>query len=440
MILRWLFSKTVREALTVHKHYRRLLAAQCDLLSPPAIGAVQSKLNELGAAIKEGHKGRINIKAEELQFAAAKWLKPHPHAAWRENVEVLLVALAVAMGIRTFFVQPFKIPTGSMQPTLFGVNSTPDFGPVFLLANLNADSVTIRKAFDQQMQAQKSLVIPTGWERVKTWFEGVSYVHVVAQSDGVIDSDSLGRLEKILIFNIKQSISLGGVEHTIWLPPDFGESDIAHRAGLFPGRTYHKGEDLVKLRVHAGDHLFVDRLTYNFRRPERGEIAVFETKGIHNPRMAQDEFYIKRLVALPGDRVQIGDDRHLIINGQRLDASPPHFENVYGFNPSQPPRDSQFSGHLNDTIADKYGINVRPYIELAPLFPDEETVYTNVLFEVTNSATGDIGPIDSYMVMGDNTCNSFDSRAWGPFPARNVIGKSFFVYWPLTSRFGWGNR
>ena len=84
-------------------------------------------LDELTAAIREGHTGRTRIKAEELQFAAEKWLKPYPNAAWRENVEVLLVALAVAMAIRTFFLQPFKIPTGSMQPTLFGVVSVPDF-------------------------------------------------------------------------------------------------------------------------------------------------------------------------------------------------------------------------------------------------------------------------------------------------------------------------
>ena len=37
---------------------------------------------------------------------------------------------------------------------------------------------------------------------------------------------------------------------------------------------------MVKLQVNAGDHLFVDRLTYNFRKPTRGEIIVFETKGI----------------------------------------------------------------------------------------------------------------------------------------------------------------
>lgn len=40
--------------------------------------------------------------------------------------------------------------------------------------------------------------------------------------------------------------------------------------------------------------------------------------------------------------------------------------------------------------------------------------------------------------MGDNTLNSLDSRTWGPFPSQYVIGKAFFVYWPITDRFGWG--
>jgi signal peptidase I len=151
--------------------------------------------------------------------------------------------------------------------------------------------------------------------------------------------------------------------------------------------------------------------------------------------MPQDQFYIKRLVALPGDRVQIGDDRHLIINGHRLDASTPHFENVYSFDPKQPPRESQFSGHVNGKVALEYGL----YPGLAPLFPDGQAVFANKLTE-TSLTTGEVKEIPSYMVMGDNTCNSFDSRTWGPFPAHNVIGKSFFVYWPITSRFGWGNQ
>ena len=84
---------------------------------------------------------------ENLEKAANKWLKPYPNAAWRENVEVLLVALAVAMGIRTFFLQPFKIPTGSMQPTLFGVTS-------------------------ENLINKPDFKIPTGLTRVREWFAG----------------------------------------------------------------------------------------------------------------------------------------------------------------------------------------------------------------------------------------------------------------------------
>jgi signal peptidase I len=46
-------------------------------------------------------------------------------AGWRENVEVFLVAIVIAAGVRAYFLQPFKIPTGSMQPTLFGIVGTP---------------------------------------------------------------------------------------------------------------------------------------------------------------------------------------------------------------------------------------------------------------------------------------------------------------------------
>ena len=126
---------------------------------------------------------------------------------------------------------------------------------------------------------------------------------------------------------------------------------------------------------------------------------------------------------LPGEKVQIGNDRHLIIDGQRLDASTPHFENIYGFDPDKPPHDSEYSGHLNGDMAETY--RIFPGRGLAPLFPDAATVYTNAA--------------DSYMVMGDNTCNSLDSRAWGSFQAKYVIGKSFFVYWPITERFGVGH-
>jgi signal peptidase I len=429
MILRWLFSTTVRNAVAMRKHVYRLLCAQRDLLSPVANQLVSAALLDLKKGLEDDvDKVKLKQYMATLEVTANKWLKPYPHATIRENIEVLLVALAVAMAVRTFFVQPFKIPTGSMQPTLFGVTSLPDFSPIYQqIRDGSADKTKIQAEMKEQLN---SVVIPTGWQRVKDWFHGITYVHVVAQNDGELQA--VNPPVKFLIFNLKQTIVIGGVEHTIWFPPDYGEQTLVSRAALFPrndvfaGRYYHKGDDVVKIAVSAGDHLFVDRVTYNFRKPTRGEIVVFETAGIPREmrelnRIPGDEFYIKRLVVMPGERVQIGNDRHLVVNGQRLDASTPHFENVYGFDPNQPPHESRFSGHVNGTVAQEYGL----YPNLAPLFPDSETVYTNAP--------------DSYMVMGDNTCNSSDSRTWGSFPTKYVIGKSFFVYWPITERFGVGH-
>jgi signal peptidase I len=420
MILRWFLSSTVREACAMRKHVYHLLCAQRDVLTPPAIGGVTLAMDQLQAAIAEGaNTGKIRIKMDELDFAANKWLKPYPHALWRENVEVILVAVAVAMAIRTFFLQPFKIPTGSMQPTLFGVTSK---------NYLPHDG----QPGDPKFKA------PTGWEAVKQWFEGVSYEHVVAQNDGAIDA--ISPMTRFLIFNIKQSLSINGVEHVMWFPPDYGEAPsgmdpMAYRSGLNPQRVYHKGDDVVKLRVNAGDHLFVDRLSYNFHKPQRGDIIVFATSGVPEDRRAAvgmpgDQFYIKRLVGLGGETLSLAPEYevvgasqfggggvpvgHLVVNGQPLSASTPHFENLYSF-PGVPPgtknlhyQDNQYYGHAL--------IN-----ELGP--GREFQVATNHLF-----------------VMGDNTMNSLDSRFWGDFPESSVIGKSFFVYWPITKRFGWGNQ
>jgi signal peptidase I len=388
VLLRWFFSKAIRQATAMRKHVEKLLNHQRDVLSPPAIEAIQAAMASCQKGVaNNADKAALEKQMENLEQAANKWLKPYPNAAWRENVEVLLVALAVAMGIRTFFLQPFKIPTGSMQPTLYGVTS-------------------------ENLIDKPDFKIPTDWTRVRQWFEGASYIHVVAEADGPVET--VERPARFLIFNLWQKLVAGGKPYMMWLPPDYGAppaGTLEARAGLQSDHSYRKGEDIVKLRVNAGDHLFVDRITYNFRPPKRGEIIVFETKGIDN--LPQDQFYIKRMVAMGGDRVQLADDRHLIINGKRLDSSTPHFENVYSFKPKEPPQESHYSGHVNF-----------PY--LAPYFQGK-----------TDGVT--VAP-DHFMVMGDNTMNSLDSRAWGDFPATNVIGKSFFVYWPITDRFGWGAR
>jgi signal peptidase I len=180
-------------------------------------------------------------------------------------------------------------------------------------------------------------------------------------------------------------------------------------------RHFLRGEPIIRFSETTGDHLFVDRLTYNFRRPQRGEIVVFQTKGIIFPGMDQSQFYIKRLVGLPGETVSIGEDRHVRINGRRLDSSTPHFANVYSFDPKKPARDSHllkdqfYNGHI--------------------LLPDSISVHPHLQKE---SDTMDV-EAGHYLVLGDNTATSFDSRYWGFVPQENVIGRAFFIYWPICS-------
>lgn len=136
------------------------------------------------------------------------------------------------------------------------------------------------------------------------------------------------------------------------------------------------------------------------------------TKGIAGIK-DQDQFYIKRLIGLGGETVSIGEDRHVRINGRRLDSSSakPHFENLYGFDPRSEPQESHYSGHALDS----------------------RSSLSSPLQEIKV-------PPDKFVAFGDNTMDSLDSRFWGPLPEENVIGKAFFVYWPITSRFGWGQQ
>ena len=400
VLLQWFLSGTVRQALDLRKHVLGLLAAQRDLTVPEGITAIEDACAKLRAAVvAKADKKALQAEMSAVEAVANQWLKAHPHASWRENVEVVLVAIGVAMAIRTFFLQPFKIPTGSMQPTLYGITH-------------------------KDFRSEPEVKFPTGLTAfVDSWFRGVTYYHVVCEEDGELRRADAPKTVIPLLVK-KQSFQVGERTYTVWFPPDQLFGGNVHRSGLLPGQKFRKGEDILKLRVISGDHLFVDRLSYNFRRPERGEIIVFETKGING--LPQDQFYIKRMVAMDGEKVHLGDDRHLRINGQRLDASTPRFENVYHL--TGPPKDSQFSGHVNELVARQNEY----YGGISPLFPDGKQEFP-------------VRP-RHYIVMGDNTMNSLDSRAWGDFAQESVIGKSAFVYWPFFNqgdrpgRFGWSHR
>lgn len=402
LLLRWFLSKQVRHGVDFCSQVHKLVRAQIDLLPAVATTTVLEQIAETRTVLATGDRQAIHASLEKLEQAAGKYLRPYPNAKWREYVEVFLVTGAVVLALRTFFFQPMAIPTGSAQPTLWGIDDRAD------------------------LRGKPEVQIPGAFQRfLEKWWNGVTYVHVVARADGDLVSVSQPRL--VAPFIRRQTLQIGRETYTVYFPSSFEDVvrrgfGIFHTREGFPiGKRFKAGEDVIKIKIVSGDHLFVNRVIYNFRPPKRGEIIVFASTGI--PGITQDTHYIKRLVAIGGDSVRIGNDRHLVINGKRLDASTPGFENVYSFDPAKPPRDSEYSGHANDAVGAKYD----PYRRsLAPLFPTEN--------DVMRVPKGDL------LAMGDNTMNSFDGRAWGHFPQEKVIGRSSFVFWPISSRFGWGYR
>jgi signal peptidase I len=416
---------------------RRVLDEQRDLLTPEAISNLQSSRQEALAAIRSGAgNSALEEQMKKLEEAARKWFKPYPNAAVRENVKEFLVAVVTILAFTTFFLQLTKIPTGSMQPTLFGITYQDLRGDYHVqlkdgrglsgfLVSKDAEKIVLRQGSTDDRVIPLSQVrnaeqghfeIPPLWKRIALyWTLGISYKHLVAPEDGQITGIEPART--VLPFVKKQRFFFNRKPLTVWFPPE----DFESHAQVYEGMAFKKGEDIIKMKVTAGDHLLVDRFTYNFRHPERGEIIVFKTKGILGIT-AQDVLYIKRLVGLPNEEIRIGNDRHLIINGKRLDASTPHFEMVYSFDIN--PTNNPYMGHVNDFVLDQMGLHYPQ--ALSPLLPDE-------------SASHRVGP-ENYFAMGDNTLNSADSRTWGDLPQKNVIGRCWFVYWPFTDRFGWGYR
>ena len=389
LIFRWFFSRTVRQAVDMCRQVRKYLQQQRDLLPPEKMQEISKATRELRGAIAAGQKlPDIRARMKNLEQVSNDSLLAYPNASVRENIEVFLVTGAVVLALRTFFFQPMAIPSGSAQPTLWGIISENDVG-------------------------RPEVKFPTGLEKiVQLCWSGVHYYERVAEESGEL---RVGEVERLWKFVRRQTMWIGTRPYTFWFPPE----DLKQRAGLMDGQVIQKGETFIKLKVVSGDHLFVNRMTYNFRHPRRGEIIVFSSDDI--PGLIQNTHYIKRLIALENEHVRIGNDRHVVINGQRLDASTPGFENVYGFDPKRPPQRDVYSGHVNGTLAGRYGL-----AGIAPLFPDENT-------EVV------VRP-DHFLAFGDNTMNSHDGRAWGDFPREKVVGKASFVFWPITSRFGWGYR
>jgi len=128
--------------------------------------------------------------------------------------------------------------------------------------------------------------------------------------------------------------------------------------------------------LYHGQRLFVEKVTYHFREPSRGEVVVFRYPG------DQRRKFIKRIIGLPGDEITIKNGL-LYINGLRMDEN-----------------------YINGPTYGTYS---------APTFGPV------------------LVPKGHYFVLGDNRRNSDDSRYpdVGFVPRKNLLGRALFIYWPL---------
>ena len=191
----------------------------------------------------------------------------------RNFLDVLAVAFAVAFGIRALYLQPFKIPTSSMQPTLFGIHYVD------------------RKGLEAFGGPISGTMLPLFSPRAK----------LEIQEDG--DLTAYNTHSKHL-FGTETSLQIGNRVYS--LPGTIG--NVARYVNL-QQEGYRKGELLCDGYLSTGDHLFVDRFSIHFLPPKRGDVIVFTTENIHSPTQPLGGYYyIKRLVGLPGDTLKIVDN------------------------------------------------------------------------------------------------------------------------------------
>src|SRR6266567_1418668 len=193
-ILRWFLSRTVRQAVDMGRQVRKFIHAQRDLLPPEKIQEISKAARELKGAIAAGEKlGDIRARMKNLEKVANDNLLPYANAPVRENVEVFLVTGAVVLALRTFFFQPMAIPSGSAQPTLWGITS-------------------------EDLRGRPDVKVPHGFDRlIQSCWSGFHYFDAVALADGEL---RVGPTEKFCKFINRQTLWVGDKPYTFWFTPD----------------------------------------------------------------------------------------------------------------------------------------------------------------------------------------------------------------------------
>lgn len=402
-------------------HFRR------DVLQPTQLAKLTHQIN----ALKEGIKQRLDAAKLKLQIEQAEGVLRetggaiYPKNSVMENVEFFVVAAIVILGIRTYFAQPFKIPTNSMWPTYYGMtgenlpSSADTPGPVakiFRLAAFGAQRIDVAAPRSGEVSAdffstghmaytvqpdRTWLVFPTQVKEYTFYVDGAPATLRVPLDFGDFDRmvvDTYFGNDRAFAAHWARQDRPNGRDETV-IKVDSGAGTLARVRRLPLSRTVKAGESLLRFDLLTGDQLFVDRMSYHFTKPKPGQGFVFRTGNIEG--IGQDQYYIKRLIGTPGDVIEIKEPA-IYRNAQLITGA-----DAFDLNAK---RQGQYRGYFNGglTMDAKY------------LAPGEKLTV----------------PADGFFAMGDNSGNSRDGRYWGFVPLKDTIGRPLFIYYPFTKRWG----